>query len=101
MTHGYKKFDKKRPFPALCVAQFAFRKANEETQLENIREFSKDCLPWDMLWTVDVEWNCCVRIWCTFNPRTAFWGPLGPPTMLTIDNFIIGLNRFLKTHIKD
>ena len=58
VTHGYKKFDKKRPFPALCGAQFAFRKANEETQLENIREFSKDCLPWDMLWMCRMELLC-------------------------------------------
>ena len=47
---GYKKSDKKRPFPALCVAQFASIKANEETQLENISKFVNDCLLQDMLW---------------------------------------------------
>ena len=25
------------------------------------------------------------------NPRTAFWGPFGPQTMLTVDIFVIGL----------
>ncbi len=25
------------------------------------------------------------------NPRTAFWGPFGPQTMLIVDTFVIGL----------